>query len=104
MTISLYGTRYCSYCVAARQLLQRRQLAFADIYIDQDAQLRQQVRERSRRYTVPQIWIDDEHVGGYRELLEWDRSGKLHALALQRGRPEPPVPNDTIHFHMTQNK
>jgi len=70
--------------VAARHLLRQRRLAFEEISLDLDSRLRQQIRERSGRYTVPQIWIGDTHIGGYSELLAWDHAGHLQALVTEK--------------------
>jgi glutaredoxin 3 len=80
--VMLYGTRLCPYCVAARRLLRRKGVAFQDIPVDGDAALRRLIAERSGRSTVPQIWIGEHHVGGYTDLLELERSGRLDELLL----------------------
>ncbi|MFZ5654936.1 MAG: glutaredoxin domain-containing protein [Pseudomonadota bacterium] len=56
--------------------------AFQDIPVDGDAALRRLIAERSGRSTVPQIWIGEHHVGGYTDLLELERSGRLDELLL----------------------
>lgn len=86
MKIRLYGTRYCSYCMAGRKLLQKRGLPFEDIALDGVPDLRQKVRELSRRYTVPQIWIDEVHVGGYRGLSAWGNAGSWCPIKSLLGR------------------
>jgi len=78
--IVMYSTRFCPYCVRARQLLDTRQLAYTDIGVDGRPDLRHEMVERSGRYTVPQIWIGDLHVGGYDDLARLEREGRLDAL------------------------
>lgn len=78
--VVLYGTRFCPYCVAARQLLKRKGAPFEDIAVDSDRALRREVMARSGRDTVPQIWIGATHVGGYDDISELDRRGELDRL------------------------
>jgi glutaredoxin 3 len=85
--ITLYTTKYCGYCVAAKRLLDRRGLAFEEIDVSNDYGLRQSVSKRAGNYrTVPMIFIDDEFIGGYDELAVLDRRGKLAGL----GGDKPP--------------
>ena len=57
--VSLYGTRLCSFCAAARQLLNRKGVSYDDISVDQDLDLRNEVMQKSGQRTVPQIWVGD---------------------------------------------
>jgi glutaredoxin 3 len=79
-SVVLYGTRICPYCVGARLFLRQRGVAFEDIAVDGNKALRREVEERSGRDTVPQIWIDDYHVGGFTDLLALERQGVLDQL------------------------
>ncbi len=79
-SVVLYGTRICPYCVGARLFLRQRGVAFEDIAVDGNTALRREVEARSGRDTVPQIWIDDYHVGGFTDLLALEREGALDAL------------------------
>ena len=78
--IRLYGTGSCSYCTAARRLLQRKGLAFDDVAVDRDDEMRREIAEKSGRRTVPQIFIDNRPIGGFEELVELDRSGELDRM------------------------
>jgi glutaredoxin 3 len=78
--VTLYGTRFCPYCVAARQLLSARGVEVEDIAVDGDRSMRRQLADASGQQTVPQIWIGEQHVGGYDELSALARSGRLDAL------------------------
>lgn len=82
--VVLYGTRFCPYCVAARRLLKSKNVSFEDIAVDGNPALRRQIKARSGRDTVPQIWIGDVHVGGYDELRALDDAGDLDALLSMR--------------------
>ncbi|MCB1699555.1 MAG: glutaredoxin 3 [Pseudomonadales bacterium] len=76
----MYSTRFCPYCVRARGLLQSKQVSFTEIAVDEQPQLRREMVERSGRYTVPQIWIGEQHVGGYDDLALLERQGRLDEL------------------------
>lgn len=78
--VVLYGTRFCPYCVAARQWFKERNLPFEDIAVDGDQAARERLRAQSGQRTVPQIWIGDTHVGGYTDLLALAQSGQVENL------------------------
>jgi len=80
-TVTLYTTRFCPYCVAARRLLKTRGVDFEDIPVDGDPALRRRMTDLAGgRHTVPQIWIGDTHVGGFTELSALAQRGGLDAL------------------------
>ncbi|HZY33705.1 MAG TPA: glutaredoxin 3 [Rhodanobacter sp.] len=82
--IEVYSTVACPYCVAAKNLLKSKGLEWTEVRIDTDATQRDAMLARSGgRRTVPQIFINDRHVGGYDDLVAADRSGKLAALLEQ---------------------
>ena len=79
--IEIYSTAVCPYCVAAKNLLKSRGQEWSELRIDADPALRDAMLTRSGgRRTVPQIFINDQHVGGYDDLVAADRSGKLNEL------------------------
>ncbi len=79
--IEVYSTAVCPYCVAAKNLLKSRGLEWVEVRIDTDAAERDAMLARSGgRRTVPQIFVNDQHVGGYDDLVAADRSGKLTQL------------------------
>ncbi|MFK7829691.1 MAG: glutaredoxin 3 [Congregibacter sp.] len=78
--VTLYTTRFCPYCMAARQLLKAKGLDYEDVPVDGDPELREQMSQRAGQHTVPQIWIGDKHVGGYTELAALENSGQLDRL------------------------
>ena len=75
--ITMYTTRWCGYCVRAKMLLRSRGLAFEEISLDDDPAFRQTLYELTGGWTVPQILVGDEVIGGYTELWRLDRSGVL---------------------------
>lgn len=78
--VTLFSTRFCPYCVAAKRLLKAKGVNYQDIPVDGDPDLRQQMTKRAGQRTVPQIWIGDEHVGGYTDLAALEQRGLLDDL------------------------
>ena len=79
--IEIYSTASCPYCVAAKNLLKSKGLTWTEVRVDIDlAQRTTMLARSSGMRTVPQIFINDEHVGGYDELVAADRSGRLAQL------------------------
>lgn len=79
--IIMYATDWCGYCQRARNLFQRKGVTFQEVKIDEDPQHRKDMLERSGgRRTVPQIFIGEQHVGGYDDLAALDRAGELDKL------------------------
>lgn len=82
--IEVYSTAVCPYCVAAKNLLKSKGLEWTEVRIDMDAEQRQTMLARSGgRRTVPQIFVNDHHVGGFDDLVAADRSGELSRLLEQ---------------------
>ena len=80
-SVTLYTTPFCGYCVAARRLLADKEVAFEEIDLIAEPGRRAEMIERARgARTVPQIFVDATHVGGFTELYELERSGRLTAL------------------------
>ena len=76
--IELYTTRWCPYCTRARLLLRRKGVAFVDIDVDEPPGRRaEMIRRAGGRTSVPQIFIDGEHIGGSDELVALDEAGGL---------------------------
>lgn len=79
--IEMYTTAVCPYCVAAKGLLVRKGVtAIEELRVDLSPQLRDTMMSRSKRRTVPQIFINDIHVGGHDDLVALDRAGKLDPM------------------------
>lgn len=77
--VVIYTTTICPYCVRAKMLLQRKGVAYEEINVGHDAAARQALMERTRQRTVPQIFINGEHIGGCDDLYALDRAGELDA-------------------------
>lgn len=79
--IEIYSTEVCPYCVRAKELLKRKGASFEEILVDHDEALRNKMVERAGgRRSVPQIFINDQHIGGCDDLYALDRDGKLDEL------------------------
>ena len=79
--VVMYCTKICPYCVRAEQLLQRKGITEIEkIRVDLQPGLRDAMTERTGRRTVPQIFINDHHVGGYDDLAALDRAGNLDRM------------------------
>jgi len=78
--VLVYSTQVCPYCVRAKQLLERKGVHYEEVRVDEDHARMVEMMERSRRRTVPQIFIGDFHVGGCDDLYELDAEGKLDGL------------------------
>ena len=77
MNIEIYTKPFCLYCHRAKALLDSKGLKYKEIDVSSDQDLQQEMRERSERRTVPQIFIDGHHIGGSDELATADNDGSL---------------------------
>ena len=78
--VEIYCSNFCIYCTMALQLLDRKGVNYKKLDIDGNNELRSEMQERSRRHTVPQIFIGDHHVGGCDDMMALERAGELDAL------------------------
>jgi len=78
--VRMYATGWCPYCVAARDLLRGKGVQFEEIDLTGDPSRRAEMESLSGRSSVPQIFIGDEHVGGYDDMAALDRGGRLDRL------------------------
>ena len=76
----IYSSDYCPYCVRAKQLLSHKGVAFTEIRVDGQPDVRAEMSRKAGRTSVPQIWIGATHVGGCDDLYALGRAGKLDAL------------------------
>ena len=76
--VTVYTTQFCPYCVRAKMLLDNKGVTYEEIRIDSDPSQRQVMQERSQRTSVPQIFIDDFHVGGCDDLFALEAAGQLN--------------------------
>lgn len=78
--VVMYATGLCPYCVFARRLLASKGVTYEEIRVDKQPERRSEMESRSGRYTVPQIFIGDYHVGGYDDMAALDQAGELDSL------------------------
>lgn len=78
--VVMYCTAQCPYCVRAASLLKKKGVTYTELKVDQDTALREEMERRSNRRTVPQIFIDDFHVGGFDDMAALDAEGRLDGL------------------------
>ncbi len=78
--VVMYCTESCQYCHKAEKLLKRKGAKIDKIFIEGNKPKIKEMIKRSRRNTVPQIFIDGDHIGGFDELARLDRKGKLDAV------------------------
>lgn len=78
--VLMYTTGFCPYCIWARRLLSNKGVDFEDIRVDQYPERRPEMEEKSRRTSVPQIFIGDLHIGGFDDMSALDKAGRLDAI------------------------
>jgi glutaredoxin 3 len=81
--IEIYTTPWCGYCARAKALLERKGATYQETDVMEDAGKRGEMRDRSKRTTVPQIFINGQHIGGSDELSALEQAGKLDSLLAQ---------------------
>ena len=80
-TITVYSGPLCNFCEAAKRLLKRNNLSYKEIDISKEAGLRDEmIKKANGMRTIPQIFFDNHHVGGYVELRELEKNGELDNL------------------------
>ncbi len=78
--VVIYTKSRCPYCVAAKNLFAQKGVVFEETFMDDKPEEYAKLKERTGMMTVPQIFINDELIGGYTDLAELDRAGKLDPL------------------------
>jgi glutaredoxin 3 len=79
--VEIYTTAICPYCVSAKNFLKQKGLGYDEVRVDLDPARRDEMLTRSAgRRTVPQIFINDVHVGGFDDLVAAERAGRLREL------------------------
>ena len=85
--VVVYSTPFCSYCTAAKRLLERKGVAYTEVDVMLEPEQREAMLRRSHRQTVPQIFIGERHVGGYHELHALEKRGELDVLLTTTDEP-----------------
>ena len=79
--VTIYCTTYCPYCVRAKKLLDNKNIQYTEINLDTNPERRTEMEERAHgRTSVPQIFIDNHHVGGFDDMVELDMDDELDPL------------------------
>lgn len=78
--ITIYTSAWCPYCIRAKQLLAQKGVTFQEISVDGKPDVRAEMSQKANSNSVPQIWINDFHVGGCDDLFALENEGKLDSL------------------------
>ena len=79
--ITIYTGPVCNYCDAAKRLLKRNNVSYSEINIaDVDGALDEMLKKANGKRTIPQIFFDDQHIGGYEEIRALEKDNKLQDL------------------------
>jgi len=78
--ILIYTAKLCPYCTMAKRLLDKKGVRYKEVNVDAESGLRMEMMQKTKRRTVPQIYIGDFHVGGFDELYALDQQKKLDPL------------------------
>ena len=79
-TILIYSGKFCPYCTMAKKLLEKKGLMYTEINVDENPAFRQEMMQKTKRRTIPQIYIGEYHVGGFDELYALEKRGELDVL------------------------
>ena len=84
--VEIYTTKICAYCVRAKSLLKKKGVDFTEIDVSTDDRLRESMMDRAGgRSSVPQIFINDQHIGGSDDLYALEKANKLDELLAVKG-------------------
>jgi glutaredoxin 3 len=78
--VVIYSKANCSYCDWAKQLLDNKNVKYQEIRIDLEPEKKDEMIQLSNRRTTPQIFINDQHIGGFDDLSALEKAGKLNSL------------------------
>lgn len=79
-SVIIYSGEHCPFCQRAKQFFESRSIDYTELRIDTDAGLRQEMEAKSGRRSIPQIFINGQHVGGYDDLMALARTDALDKL------------------------
>lgn len=78
--IVIYSKDHCAYCDWAKQLLDNKKVSYEEIFVDRDPAKLEEMLRLSNRRTTPQIFINDQHIGGFDDMSALDQAGELDKL------------------------
>ena len=79
-SVTIYTSAYCTYCRRAKRLLDRKQVDYEEVRLDEDPEKREELVESLNWRTVPMIFVNDQFIGGYDHLAALERSGELDSM------------------------
>jgi len=82
--IVIYTKENCSYCERAKAFFKSKNIQFEEVRVDLDEEKRREMEQLTQRRTVPQIFINQKHIGGYDDLIRLSQSGELSKLISTR--------------------
>lgn len=82
--VTIYSSDWCPYCMRAKALLRKKEVAFNEIVVDGRADLRAEMASLAGSNSVPQIWINGEHIGGCDDLYALEKAGELDGLLAEQ--------------------
>ena len=86
--VEIYTTTYCPYCIRAKNFLDKKNVTYTEYKVDHDRELYQEMIKRSKRTSVPQIFINDFHVGGCDDMFIMDMDDELDPLLFPKGEED----------------
>ena len=79
--VKVYSTTFCPYCVRAKQLLERKGVAYTEVNLDkEEPEVRLELMKKTNQRTVPQIFINEQFIGGFDQLYALEKEGKLNDM------------------------
>ena len=81
--VKLYSADWCPFCIRAKKLLESKGIEFEEINVDETPGLREEIVQKTGHKTIPQIFINDEFIGGFTELSALNEKGDLDSLVGQ---------------------
>lgn len=84
--VEIYSKRVCPYCQRAKNLLEHKEQAYDEYHVEEDAnKLEEMLQRADGRKTVPQIFINNKHIGGFDDLSALESAGELDQLLTEEG-------------------
>jgi glutaredoxin 3 len=78
--VILYSADWCPFCVRAKRLLEEKKIDFKEVNVDEHPNLRQEITAKTGHKTIPQIFINDQFIGGFSELSALNERGELDQM------------------------
>jgi len=78
--VTLYTTKFCPYCIRALRMLSKKGVPYKNIDVNKNQELYKKIKKETGSNTVPQIFIGDDFIGGYDEMNQLDKEGKLDSM------------------------